>query len=131
ELMVNVSDEGLITAILNLPFVQYRWKKVRAELMRDYYDEKFLPYFQTMDNLVESEVPLLRYIQQPCMYGLYFNGYRKQYDNYKTQKQTVLYGEQAEFITLEESIEHHLKVSEHCEQLRLKLTTPMDDSNGL
>src|SRR5690606_7163824 len=89
------------------------------------------PYFQTMDNLVESEVPLLRYIQQPCMYGLYFNGYRKQYDNYKTQKQTILYGEQADLITLEESIEHHLKVSEHCEQLRLKLTAQMDDSDGL
>jgi hypothetical protein len=76
ECYIAVDESGHLVEVLNWEFIQYRWEVIKSRLLPDFEGEKFAPFFEEMEARVKDKESILDFLQQPSMYGLYFNGYR-------------------------------------------------------
>lgn len=102
ELVVSTDFAGTIWKVNNLPFLKYRWKKKRAELVDEYFTEEYARYFTTIDEILFDNDSLVKYLKTPAIYGAYFNGLRVPYKG--AVKIPVIYGDELEKLTLEDEI---------------------------
>lgn len=112
ELLVKTDFHGRIICIANYPYIRYRWGKMRTELVSEYFTEEYQQYFIFIDEIIKDEIVLIDYLNTPEMYGLYFNGLRRQYLCEEAQKNEFKFQLDGQVQTVEESIKGHLKESE-------------------
>ncbi len=108
EVVVWVDTHGTITGVHNFPFLQYQWKQLKTELMWEYHTPEFTPYYEQTDMMLQDQSLLVDYLNLPGVYGLYFNGYWREYRNLRPMYQTIRFGDEADNIEIKEEVDFKL-----------------------
>jgi hypothetical protein len=74
EVIVQVTHNGTIVALLNHKDLQKRWQEVKEELLEKHQGSALLDLLADTDELMDDKKKLLKFIASKEMYGLYFNG---------------------------------------------------------
>lgn len=80
EIECRVDEEGNITAVDNLFFLQMRWVKIQTELSQIHKGEAVDSYFSRVSRLLENENELIEFLGSYHMFGLLFNGLLQSFD---------------------------------------------------
>ncbi|OMQ13503.1 hypothetical protein [[Flexibacter] sp. ATCC 35103] len=76
---VGVTDKGFIKKIFNLHDLKLRMQEIKSHLEKDHYGEVFLHFLNGIDALLQDEKKVIAFLQSFKMFGLYFNGLRKRF----------------------------------------------------
>nr|WP_315028941.1 hypothetical protein [uncultured Chryseobacterium sp.] len=88
EIECRVDDEGNITGVDNLFFLQMRWVKMRTDLSKTHKGEAVDHYFSQISNLLENEASLIEFLGSYKMFGLLFNGLLQSFET-KRKRQSA------------------------------------------
>ncbi|MCQ9635430.1 hypothetical protein MP477_10725 [Chryseobacterium sp. WG23] len=81
EIECRVDEEGNITAVDNLFFLQMRWVKIQTELSKTHKGGAVDSYFSRVSHLLENENELIEFLGSYHMFGLLFNGLLQSFDS--------------------------------------------------
>jgi hypothetical protein len=76
---VGLNDKGFIKKIFNIHDLELRFEEIKRNLKRDNYGEVFLHFLNGIEALLQDEKKVIEFIQSFKMFGLYFNGLRKKF----------------------------------------------------
>lgn len=76
---VGVNDKGFIKKIFNIHDLKFRMQEIKKHLQKDHYSEVFLHFLNSIDALLQDEKKVIEFLQSFKMFGLYFNGLRKKF----------------------------------------------------
>lgn len=76
-LVIGADGHGTLKKIYNFPYLQQEWLELKNNILLEYDDTDIEKWslISKMDLLMQDYSEVLKYLQLPSMYGLFFNGY--------------------------------------------------------
>lgn len=82
---VGTNNKGLIQKIFNIADLKLRMQKIKTLLEIDNTGVAFMKLFESISELLQNEKKLIQFLESYKMFGLYFNGLNKSYQEAKAK----------------------------------------------
>jgi len=76
---IGVNDKGVIKKVFNIDNLKLRLQETKRYLEKDHSGEVFTQFFNGIVTLLQDEKKTIQFLQSYKMFGLYFNGLHKKF----------------------------------------------------